>query len=149
MGGNLERTNMKKNRRPYPVSDELTISQIIDKYKSSYRHLKPVYSPALGETIQFNMSGFKHLIFKGKHRRPNKIIYSRMVLIPLIKPVIRNCNKITEIRSGIEDVKGKKLKVKYCALEARVGKSSTRVRVVVKKIGKNGKYYFQSVMKYN
>ncbi|MBQ3296749.1 hypothetical protein IJH01_01285 [Candidatus Saccharibacteria bacterium] len=129
--------------------NELPISQIINKYKSSYKKFKPIYSPALNQDIQFSMPGFKHLIFKGKHRRPNKVIYSRMVLIPLIKPVIRKCNEITEIRNTTETIKGKRLKVQYYALEARVGKSSTRVRVVVKKIGKNGEYYFQSVMKYN
>ena len=142
-------TRRGKTHEKLSSQNELPISQIIDKYKTSYKRFKPTYSPALDEDIQFNMSGFKHLVFKGKHRRPNKVIYSRMVLIPLIKPVIHECNKITETREVIENVKGKKLKVKYCALEAKVGKSSTRVRVVVKKIGKNGKYYFQSVMKYN
>ena len=129
--------------------NELAMSQIINKYKATYKKFKPTYSPALDEDIHFNMSGFKHLIFKGKHRRPNKVIYSRMVLVPLIKPVIHRCNKVTEVRKAVEGVKGQKLEVKYCALEARVGKSSARVRVVVKKIGKNGKYYFQSIMKIN
>ena len=129
--------------------NQISISQIIAKYENAYKRFTPTHSPAIGEDIYFNMSGFKHLIFKGKHRRPNKIIYSRMVLIPLIKPVIHSCQKEVEIRHAIEDVKGKPLSVTYYALEARVGKSSTRVRVVVKKIGKNGKFYFQSIMKYN
>ena len=131
------------------TNNKLEFSEIINKYKSNYKRFTPAYSPALGENIFFNMSGFKHLVFKGKHRRPNKVIYSRMVLIPLIKPVINNCDKIVETRNRTENIKGTRLNVEYRALEARVGKSSARVRVVVKKIGKNGKYYFQSVMKYN
>ena len=101
----------------------------------------------MNEEIQFNISGFKHLIFKGKHRRPNKVIYSRMVLIPLIRPVIRKCRRLSEVRESTENVGNKKLKVKYCALESKVGKNPAKVRVVVKKIGDKGKYYFQSVMK--
>ena len=129
--------------------NEIPINMIISKYEKSYKRFTPIYSQAINEEIYFNMAGFKHLIFKGKHRRPNKVIYSRMVLIPLIKPVIHNCQKETEIRQAIETIKGKELPVTYYALEARVGKSSTRVRVVIKKIGKNGKFYFQSIMKYN
>lgn len=72
-----------------------------------------------------------------------------MVLIPLIKPVIRKCTKVTETRTRIEKVNDKETKATYKALEARVGKSSTRVKVVIKKSGENGKYYFQSIMKYN
>lgn len=129
--------------------NEISINQIINKYKATYKRLTPIYSPAIGEEIVFGMSGFKHLLFKNKHRRPNKVIYSRMILIPLIKPVIHNCQEPTDKRTTTETIEGKPTKATYYALEARVGKSSTRVRVVIKKIGKNGKYHFQSVMKYN
>ena len=95
------------------------------------------------------MSGFNHLIFKKGHRRKNDVIYTRMVLIPLIKPVIKNCEEVTEIRKRTERIGNKDVKVVYRALEARVGKSSTRVKVVTKRIGDKGKYYFQSIMKYN
>lgn len=131
------------------TASEITMNTIIKKYKNSYQKFTPVYSSAIGDDVYFNMSGFKHLIYKNNRRRPNSIIYSRLVLIPLIKPVIHACEETTETRTGVEDVKGEPLKVEYRALEARVGKSSARVRVVVKKIGKNGKYYFQSVMKIN
>lgn len=89
------------------------------------------------------------MIFKGKHRRDNKTIYSRLVLIPLIRPVIENCDEETEIRVRREVIDGKKVKVTYYALEARVGKSEVRVRVVTRKVGEKGKNYFQSVMKFN
>ncbi|MBR0372850.1 hypothetical protein IJH72_02850 [Candidatus Saccharibacteria bacterium] len=113
--------------------NEIPINQIIKKYEKTYKRLTPIKSPAINEDIYFNMPGFKHLIFKNKHRRPNKVIYSRMVLIPLIKPVICNCQKPVEKRILTEKIEGKTIKVTYYALEARVGKSSTRVRVVVKK----------------
>ena len=125
------------------------MKKIVSKYKIMYKNYTPVYSLALGEMVYFNMAGFKHLIFKRGHRRPNRVIYSRMVLVSLIKPVIHASENVIEVRTGVEIMKGLEVKVKYCALEARVGKSSTRVRVVVKKIGDNGKYYFQSIMKYD
>lgn len=72
-----------------------------------------------------------------------------MILVPLIRPVIRKSLEVTETRIRTELLKSKETKATYKAIEARVGRKSTRVRVVVKKIGENGKYYFQSVMKYN
>lgn len=139
----MHNNQIKDNR------NELPISQIINKYKTSYKKFTPIYSPAIKDEVYFNMPGFKHLIFKNGHRRPNKVIYSRMVLIPLIKPVIHVCDKVIETRTSTEIVKGKPTQATFLALEARVGKSATRVRVIVKKIGNKGKYYFQSVMKYN
>ena len=130
-------------------TNELGIQEIISKYKTIYKRIKPVSSPAIGDEVHFNMPGFKHLIFKGKHRRDNKTIYNRLVLVPLIKPVIENCDEETEVRVRRELIDGKKTKVTYYALEARVGKSEVRVRVVTRKIGENGKHYFQSVMKFN
>ena len=94
------------------------------------------------------MPGFKHLIFKGKHRRETKAIFNRLVLVPLIAPVIHNCEEEVEIRLRREMIDGKKVKVTYYALEAHVGKDSVRVRVVTRKVGQKGKHYFQSIMKY-
>ena len=128
--------------------NDIPIGSVIKKYKAEYQKLKPVYSKAIGDKVYFNMPGFKHLAFKGSHRRDAKTIFSRMVLIPLIKPVICNCDEEVEIRIRRETIDGKKVKVTYYALEAYVGKSNARVRVVTRKVGEAGKHYFMSVMKY-
>lgn len=128
---------------------EKNISETIEKYKKIYQKFQPTFSPAINGKVYYSMAGFKHLIFKNKHRRKNSVIHARMTLIPLIRPVIRRCNEITETRARIEIVKGKSVRVTYKALEARVGKNSTRVKVIIKKTGNNGKYYFQSIMRYN
>ncbi len=73
---------------------------------------------------------------------------NRLVLIPLILPVISNCDEEVEIRIRKEIIDGKKVSVTYYALEAHVGKDSVRVRVITRKVGKKGKHYFQSIMKY-
>ena len=128
--------------------ERLPTKDLIAKYRGEYKKLKPIHSEAIGEKVHFNMPGFKHLIFKGKHRRETATIFNRLVLVPLIAPVIHNCSEEVEIRIRNEVVDGKKVKVTYYALEAHVGKDSVRVRVVTRKVGKEGKHYFQSIMKY-
>lgn len=71
--------------------EHLPTKDLIEKYRAEYKKLSPIYSEAIGEKVHFNMFGFKHLVFKGKHRRETKVIFNRLVLIPLIAPVIRNC----------------------------------------------------------
>lgn len=128
--------------------DKINTSDLISKYKLKYERIKPVYSKAIGEIVYFNINGFKHLIYKGKHRRDTPAILNRLVLVPLIVPVIKNCEEEVEIRVRREYVDGKKIKVTYYALEFKVGKMSARVRVVTRKVGEKGKHYFQSIMKY-
>lgn len=128
--------------------DRLPMSEIIEMYRAKYAKLSPTFSKAIDEKVHFNMFGFKHLIFKGKRRRDNRTIMNRLVLVPLIIPVIRNCEEEVEIRTRRETINGKRVRVTYYALEALVGKSSARVRVVTRKMGEKGKHYFQSVMKY-
>ena len=122
--------------------------ELISKYRLEYSKLKPIFSKAIGDKVYFNMFGFKHLIFKGKHRRETAAIFNRLVLVPLIAPVICNCDEEAEIRTRREYIDKKKVKVTYYALEAYVGKDSVRVRVVTRKVGDKGKHYFQSIMKY-
>lgn len=128
--------------------ERLPTKDLIEKYRAEYKKLKPIHSEAIGEKVHFNMFGFKHLIFKGKHRRETRVIFNRLVLIPLIAPVIHNCAEEVEIRVRREVIDGKKVKVTYYALEALVGKNSARVRVVTRKVGEKGNHYFQSIMKY-
>jgi len=130
------------------MQEEIPISDIIKKYRTVYNSLRPVNSKAIGDRVYFNMFGFKHLIFKGKHRRQNKAIFDRLILIPLIVPVIKNCERETEMRQRYEMVKGKEVKATYYALEAKVGKDAARVKVVTRKVGTRGRHYFQSIMKY-
>ena len=130
------------------MSERITTGELIAKYKATYQSLKPVHSKAIGDTVYFNMPGFKHLIFKGKHRRETAAIFNRLVLVPLIAPVIHNCDEVLETRIRKEMVDGKKVEVTYHALEAHVGRDAVRVRVVTRKVGDKGQHYFQSIMKY-
>ena len=130
------------------TAERICTSEIIAKYRLEYKKLRTIYSKAIGDDVYFNMPGFKHLIFKGKHRRETGAILNRLVLIPLIVPVILNCDEEKEIRVRREMIDGKKVKVTYYALEAHVGKDSVRVRVVTRKVGDKGCHYFISIMKF-
>jgi hypothetical protein len=66
----------------------------------------------------------------------------------MVISVLRNSEEIIETRVRNEYMNDKKVKVTYLALEAYVGKDSVRVRVIVRKIGEKGHFYFYSVMKY-
>lgn len=131
-----------------PNNPHIETKDLIARYRTEYKKLKPIYSKAIDEKVYFNMPGFKHLIFKGKRRRETAVIFNRLVLVPLIAPVIHNCEEEVEIRIRNEIIDGKKVRVTYYALEAHVGKDSVRVRVVTRKVGEKGSHYFQSIMKY-
>src|SRR5215831_14114115 len=104
------------------MAERISTEELIRKYRTVYKKLRPIQSSAIGEKVHFNMPGFKHLIFKGKHRRESAAILNRLVLIPLIAPVIHNCDEEVEIRIRNEVIDGKKVRVIYYALEAHVGK---------------------------
>lgn len=130
------------------MSETISTGKFIEKYKREFKKLHPVYCAAIGKKVCFNMYGFKHLIFKGRHRRPTKTILNRLVLIPLIVPTIKNSDEILETRIRKETIDGKRVSVTYHALETKVGKDNVRVRVVMRRVGSGGKFYFFSVMKY-
>jgi len=130
------------------MRSEIKVHEYVVKYRELYQALRPIYSPAIGEKVYFGMAGFKHLMFKGGHRRDTANIIGRLILIPLIPPVIKGCYEEIEIRIRREMIDGHKVKVTYYALEAHVGKDSVKVRVITRKVGEKGRHYFQSVMKY-
>lgn len=129
------------------VMGSLSVKIFIAKYSEIYKNIQPLYSPAICETIYFNGAGFRHLIYKNKHRRKAKIILGRLVLVPLIIPVIENCEKIVETHFRCQVIDHQKVSVVYHALEAKVGRSRIKARLIARKLGKQGKNYFHSIMK--
>ncbi len=126
---------------------QIPINKLIQDYKEKYSQINPIMSPALKQKVYFNMAGFKHLIFKGPRRRSNRDIINRLTLIPLIPPVIKNANHITETRVSYKLVRGKSMRITFYSIEAGVGKSNVIVKIVVRKIGEKGNLFFYSIMK--
>jgi len=125
-----------------------SMKEYIARYRKEYNKIVQIKCSALSSSVKFSSVGFKHLIFKGSHRRTNRVIKNRLKLIPLAVPVLKNSFEITETRIKKETHYGAVKEVKYEALEAVVSKSRVRVRVVVRTIGKSGQLQFYSIMKY-
>jgi hypothetical protein len=128
-------------------SKKLSPKDFKDNCKRHYSSLTIVYCPALQSHVNFSSDGFYHMIFSSNRRRRNvSEQYSRLALIPLIKPVLKNAKKIDEARIE-ENKKLRGEKIETCfALVENVGKRNVRVKVIVRKTG-NGKFYFHSVMR--
>jgi len=131
---------------------DISINELVERYRAIYRSINPIFSPAIGANINFPSEGFMHLVFKRGHRRPNSVILNRLPQVPLIVPVIMNCLDVSETRTRTETKKdGRQVDVTYYALEARVGqprRHPPKVRVVIRKENGSPNYNFQSVMKY-
>ncbi len=125
-----------------------TTKEYIDRYRRIYDGINSVNSKCLDKRVVFTTPGFKHLVYKGGRRRPNKVIKSRLKLISLAVPVLKNSSEVIETRIRKENHYGQRLEIKYEAVEAVVSKSQIRVRVVVRTIGKKGTPHFFSIMKY-
>lgn len=125
-----------------------TMGEYIDRYKAKYKTLNPVFSPCLKTTVHFTAEGFNHLIFKSRHKRPTKVIKSRLPLINLAIPVLRRCKSVSKTLILEEMYKGRKINVMYFELSCVVGKKCpAKIKVIVKKRGNEGNLFFLSIMK--
>jgi hypothetical protein len=132
------------------VFDNAKFGELKKKYRVMYFKLDSVYCPVLKSRVKFNSDGFYHMLFKNsREKRTVNAQYGRLILIPLLKPVLRCAKRIHETR--IEEIKVRSIpKVQTChALIEYVGDDlDAKVKVVVRQIG-NGSYYFHSAMKMN
>ena len=133
---------MSDNKKPE------TTHAYITRYRTLYARIGAVQCEPLGFRVAFTMVGFKHLVYKGNRRRPKHIFKSRLKLIPLAVPVLKNAIEVVETRIKKEEHYGQRCDVRYDALEAVVSKSNIRVRVIVRTIGKQGTPHFFSIMRY-
>ncbi|MDO8518220.1 MAG: hypothetical protein Q7S26_02950 [bacterium] len=118
-----------------------------------YDGIKIVFCPILNENITFNARGYYHLQhdIHGNGRDPKTRIH-KLSLIPLTVPVIKIATSVDEEREEwvqLERKKGaKKVRVRYIALVADVGKkSNVRVRVVLIRPEGSQKTIFWSAMR--
>lgn len=120
------------------------------KYKEMYFKLDSVYCSVLKAHVKFNSDGFYHMLFKtSREKRTVAGQYNRLILIPLLKPVLHNAKRIHETR--IDEVKirsVKKTRTCYALIEYVGDELDAKVKVVVRQIGTGG-YFFHSAMKMN
>jgi hypothetical protein len=127
-------------------------NQSKEKFRAIYFAQKNIYNPYFKQQIALNSDGFHHLQFSARKERNKKEQLLKFSLLPLAFIVIKNSGTIQEYRKGFIGV-GKRGKdgllktknVEYWAFEAIIGKSSIKIRVILRRIG-DGNVIFWSVM---
>lgn len=130
-------------------------SSEVKKAKDFYLSVKQVLCPALNnEVIVFTMTGFNHLIRKGRILRSHADRMRRFKLLKYIKPITENAVKISEHRIEFRDEVimryGKKIKnrqiVEFWAIQKTHDEKN--ITILIRRIG-NGQKHFFSVMSEN
>lgn len=110
----------------------------------------PVHCKCLNQDVYFNSRGFHHLLYDGSGKaRTLDQARSRLVLIPLILPVIQNA-----VNTSYQKIYARKnrkkssesVMIEMWGLEASVGKSKAKIKVILRR-EENSKIIFWSVMK--
>jgi len=118
-----------------------------------YSTISRVYSPIFNEEIVFNAEGFNHIVYKTtrtERERPSQIL--RFKLLPLAYKLIKLATTFQEFEETIKefDVKKHKKKikisksVKYWGIIAII--NNRKIKVILRKIGENGKIHFWSIV---
>jgi hypothetical protein len=122
------------------------IHELKRKARADYKKIKSVTCPALGETVYFTSEGFNHLIYAA-HNRPRNINeqYLKLKCLEHAPAVIQGATQIKQARRVRLKKKGKWKKAVQYGLVREV-KRGRKIRVIVEKVGENGKHRFVSVM---
>lgn len=130
--------------------DKSRHAELKQKARQQYNELGGIYCEPLKARVNFNADGYYHMLFKSsREKRTVAQQYSRLVLVPLIKPVLYNAKKIHETRIEEVNIRGvKKVRTCYSLIEYVGENLDVKVKVVVRQTG-SGNYYFHSVMKVN
>ena len=118
-----------------------------------YNGVRPVFSPALNEQVYFTAEGFNHLIFKAMRRereKPSQII--RFKMLSRAAKLIELSTTYQEYEETVREFEMKSYKkrvrkskpVKYWGIIAII--DGRKIKVIVRKIGDNGRPHFWSVI---
>jgi hypothetical protein len=116
--------------------------EYIERRHKQYKALKPVFCKPLGEYVYFDSDGFRHLLFKTRHKvRPITEQKYKLDLVPGIRSALTKATVILEQRKSVHNDK----EIRYWAV---VGKwrNFIHLRVIIKRVG-SGKLRFWSVMR--
>lgn len=124
----------------------VSIHELKKKARAEYRKIKSVQCPVLDETVYFTSEGFNHLIYE-TYNRPRTISeqYMKLKCLDYAPAVVRNATRIKEVRKVRIKKKGQWKKAVQYGLVHEV-KPGRKIRVIVEKIGRNGRHRFVSVM---
>lgn len=94
------------------------------------------------EMMIFNCEGFRHLIRRGKDRRPIKDMRHRLSYLPLIPEIIKKCPEPVEVRGQLEKFGDGYIMIQYLAYEMPY--NDRVVRIIARRAG-NSVPRFQSI----
>lgn len=128
---------------------KITIDQLIINQKAFYKSIVSIYCPILNQTIYFSSDGFDHLI-NDSHRKNRKVNeqWLKLSCLKYVPKVIIQCKEVIDIRQFSRKEKNKWVNCTSYALLHEV-QEGVKIRVIIEKIGKNGKHKFKSVMPHN
>jgi len=135
------------------MEDLSNYDQLRDAARQQYLSTRPVSSPALKEYVHFTAEGFNHIIFKGPRKereRSSQIL--RFKLLPRAIDLVGYANTHQEYEETIGQFEVKTHKkrvwkpkpVKYWGIIAIT--SGRKIKVILRKIGDNGRLHFWSVV---
>lgn len=133
------------------VYDKDKHPELKSKARDRYDKLGEIYCRPLKAHVKFNADGYYHMLFKSnREKRTVTEQHSRLVLIPLIKPVLYKANKIHETRIDTVKIRSVSKTLTCFSFIEYVGENSdVKIKVVVRQTGTSGGYFFHSVMKMN
>lgn len=132
-------------------------NKLKQKTEEEYKKIGSVNCPALKAVVNFNSEGFYHLRYAhNRSERTRNVQYYKFKFLNQAVEIIKKTTTIQEYRRGLCPIGKanhsgfrKTGSVEWFGFFAITSFSnSTRIMVVVRKVGVNGNYHFWSVMPY-
>jgi hypothetical protein len=117
-----------------------------------FQTLKPIYSPALEQTVHFNSEGFEHIIYKrARAERDKNSQVMRFKLLPRAVKLIELATTYQEYEETLKQFEIKRRKkrvqetkaVRYWGFIAII--EGRKIKTIVRKVG-NGQPHFWSIV---
>ncbi len=106
--------------------------------KTEYETFKKVFCPFLKEDVSFNSKGLRHLFYKNGQRKRSEIeVVERFNFI-------KNAKDILSITTTLQEKEIRVVRIMFYAFIAIM--EEVKLKVVIKKDGDNGGWYFYSVI---
>ncbi len=133
--------------------DTSNYEQLRQDAQNYYNDIGKIYSPALGQDINFTSEGFNHIVYKGpRSEREKTSQILRFKLLSLAIKLVRLSTthqefeetlKEFDIKSHKKHIKQSKI-VKYWGVIAII--DGRKIKVILRKIGENGAMHFWSIV---
>jgi len=118
-----------------------------------YNSIGQIFSPAFNQDIFFSAEGFNHIIFKSartERERSSQIL--RFKFLPLAQKLIKISTTYQEFEESLKEFEIKQYKkkvriykaVRYWGVIAII--DGRKIKVILRKIGDNGKMHFWSIV---